>query len=109
MDRRETRILDDLGMKEVGELADAVCEAGSWPRVVAVAVDGDDRDREVEGPRALRSLFDAEAAGAGDDELRSTLDHRIPGGSQRALAGSAEHVDTTCRGDHLGQPMSGAE
>jgi hypothetical protein len=35
-------------VKQVGELPDAVCETRSRPRVVAVAVDGDDRHRKVE-------------------------------------------------------------
>src|SRR4051794_16087906 len=63
----EPRVGGRLGVEEVCELPDAVCETRGGPRVVAVRIDRHGGARETKLRSAVSRCFGVEAAGRDDD------------------------------------------
>ena len=79
LDVWESRIGDELGMDEEGELCHTVGDSRPWSRVVGVRVDGDRSARERLQPRGLAGrACVVEAARRDDDELVPLVAHRLP-------------------------------
>src|SRR5919197_6064611 len=76
--RGKPRIRHGFRMKQVGQLADPICDTRRGPGVVRVAVNCNRRAREPHLRCASGSFIQAEAAGTEDDELRLEGEHLLP-------------------------------